>query len=302
MELQTVAKSDCLSMLQSGDVKPKKSFTREDFEFGSKLGKGGFGTVYSAREKKNAFNVAIKIIFKAVLVNDRHMMQLKREIELQRNLLHPHILIFYAFFDDYDHVFVVLELCRFGSLFKVLRKSKTFSPHRSAYVVDCVASALQYCHDRHVIHRDIKPDNILLNEKFEPKVADFGWAVRDEDGNRQTLCGTPSYLSPEMLDVSQNHAHTYKVDNWALGVVYYECLTGQKPFWHWNQAVTFRNIKQGLLRPDVKLTKEPMEIIRGLLTVDSNMRSELDAIRNNGYFRAQVAKYNARSNMFGARK
>uniref|UniRef100_A0A7E4W0E9 Aurora kinase n=1 Tax=Panagrellus redivivus TaxID=6233 RepID=A0A7E4W0E9_PANRE len=280
-------------MQPSGDAQQKKkSFVPSDFDFGKKLGQGRFGTVFLGREKKNNFTLAIKVMYKTMLTHDQTLLQMKREIELQYFLLHKNILILYGFFDDLNHVYILLEACQLGSLFKILRDNKCLTVHRATYVIDCMADALNYCHVRHVIHRDIKPENILLTEQFEPKLADFGWAVHAVSTSRETLCGTPDYLSPEMLNSDNNHAHTFKIDNWAIGVLYYECLTGQTPFYSKDQTMTFRNIQHARIQPHSKIPEGAMNVIRGLLTIDVEKRSELNDVRNDEFIRGQVEKYN----------
>uniref|UniRef100_A0A7E4V067 Aurora kinase n=1 Tax=Panagrellus redivivus TaxID=6233 RepID=A0A7E4V067_PANRE len=293
-KLQLTQKTNGTSQ-PGGDVQPKKkTFAESDFEFGkNRLGQGRFGSVFPAREKKNNFPVAIKVMFKNMLTNDQTLLQLKREIELQYYLLHKNILTLYGFFDDHDHVYIVLELCQLGSLFKVIKKYVKLTLHRATYVIDCMADALNYCHARHVIHRDIKPENVLLTEKFVPKLADFGWAVHAVSSSRQTLCGTPDYLSPEMLNTDNNHSHTYKIDNWAIGVLYYECLTGQTPFYSKDQTMTFRNIQRANIKPHADVPEAAMNVIKGLLTIDVQKRSELKDVRDNKFVREQVEKYNS---------
>uniref|UniRef100_A0A7E4W2V4 Aurora kinase n=1 Tax=Panagrellus redivivus TaxID=6233 RepID=A0A7E4W2V4_PANRE len=283
-----------------GDAQRK--FVVSDFEFGKKLGQGRFGTVFLGREKKNNFILAIKRINNITLTSDQTLLQMKREIELQYYLLHKNILLLYGFFDDLNHVYILLEACPAGTLFRALKLNGGLNVPRATYVVDCVADALNYCHDRHVIHRDVKPENILLTEEFVPKLADFGWAVCTEKKNRETYCGTPHYLSPEMLNSDNNHAHTFKIDNWALGVLYYECLTSQTPFYSKDKTMTFHNIKCARIRQHKHITAGVLNVITGLLTVDVEKRSELNDFRNDKFIRGQVEEYNTNMSVRRAAK
>uniref|UniRef100_A0A7E4ZZY9 Aurora kinase n=1 Tax=Panagrellus redivivus TaxID=6233 RepID=A0A7E4ZZY9_PANRE len=247
----------------SVDRPEKKVCVRSDFEIGKMLGKGGFGTVYLCREIKTNKTMAIKEVKKSKLTNEQALQQLKREIQCQHSLRHNHILQLHDYFDDLQHVYILLEACQLGSLYRFVRKHDGLSLHRATYVIDCMADALNYCHIRHVIHRDIKPENILLTEEFVPKLADFGWAVRTEKKTQETMCGTPDYLSPEMLNSRNKHAHTFKVDNWAIGVLYYECLAGRAPFSGKDQATTFRNIEAARIHSHSKIPDDAMKIIKG---------------------------------------
>uniref|UniRef100_A0A7E4UZB1 Aurora kinase n=1 Tax=Panagrellus redivivus TaxID=6233 RepID=A0A7E4UZB1_PANRE len=271
----------------------KKVCVAADFEFEKMLGKGGFGTVHLCREMKTNKTLAIKMVQKSKLTNAQALVQMQREIELQDSLRHNHILLLLGYFDDPQHVYILLEACQLGSLYRYVRKHKGLSLHRATYVIDCMADALNYCHIRRVIHRDVKPENVLLTEQFEPKLADFGWAVRSEKKTQETLCGTPDYLSPEMLNSSKNHAHTYKVDNWALGVLYYECLSDRAPFHGKDQEMTFQNIEHARIQQNSKIPADAMKIIKGLLTIDVKKRSELNDVRDDQFIRFQVEKYNS---------
>uniref|UniRef100_A0A7E4W0U1 Aurora kinase n=1 Tax=Panagrellus redivivus TaxID=6233 RepID=A0A7E4W0U1_PANRE len=277
--------------------KPKKRFIANDFEWTEKpMGKGSFGSVFKCREKKNDFPVAIKAVKKTILTADDKLLQLTREIELQTVLLHKNIVILYGFFDNYDYVFIILELCTLGTLSRMLRREKCLAVSRASYYADCIADALDYCHARNVIHRDVKPANVLITASMEPKLADFGFAVHDVDFRRETVCGTPSYLSPEMLNDDTNHAHTTKVDNWALGVLFYECLTGRTPFRATDQATTFRNIVNAKIECDSKVSNAAMTVIKGLLTVNVEKRLGLKEFRQNPFVQSEVNKYQSANN------
>lgn len=119
----------------------------------------------------------MKSLDHASLAKDKITHQIKREIQIQFHLKHKNIISLYGAFTTETHIFIILEHAKNGSLFQLLQRYKMLSPHRSAYIVDCVADALSYCHGFNVIHRDIKPENILLTETCEPKLADFGCSV-----------------------------------------------------------------------------------------------------------------------------
>lgn len=111
-----------------------------------------------------------------------------------------------------------------------------------------MADALKYCHSKKVIHRDIKPENLLLGSKKELKIADFGWSVHAPSSRRETLCGTLDYLPPEMVS---GGTHDHKVDLWGIGVLCYECLAGNPPFFSLTYDQTYTNIKKGIFKcPD----------------------------------------------------
>ncbi|XP_033125373.1 aurora kinase A-A-like [Anneissia japonica] len=218
---------------------PKSKWTLQDFDIGRPLGKGKFGNVYLAREKQSKFIVALKVLFKSQLLKSNVEHQLRREIEIQAHLRHPHILRLYGYFYDATRVYLILEFAPKGELYKELQKHGRFDERRSSNYIGQLAEALLYCHSKKVIHRDIKPENLLLGLKGDLKIADFGWSVHAPSSRRATLCGTLDYLPPEMIE---GKMHDANVDLWSLGVLCYEFLVGKPPFEAEGNSETYRRI------------------------------------------------------------
>jgi aurora kinase A len=210
-----------------------------DFDIGKPLGKGKFGSVYLAREKKSKFIVALKVLFKSQLVKSNVEHQLRREIEIQSHLRHPNILRLYGYFYDATRVYLILEYAPRGELYKELQKCVFFDEKLTAKYIYQLADALKYCHTKKVIHRDIKPENLLVNAKGDLKIADFGWSVHAPSSRRTTMCGTLDYLPPEMIE---HKAHDEKVDLWCLGILCYEFLVGKPPFEAETSKLTYDRI------------------------------------------------------------
>jgi len=211
-----------------------------DFEIGRPLGKGKFGNVYLARDKKFRIPVALKIMFKSQLIKGNVEHQLIREIEIQAHLRHPNILRMYNYFFDDKKIYLMLEYAINGELYRKLQECKRFDEERTARYIFQVSDALNYCHVKNVIHRDIKPENILLGDDDTIKIADFGWSVHAPGQRRKTMCGTIDYLPPEMVE---GHPHDAKVDYWSVGVLCYEFLVGKPPFESQDTNETYRRIR-----------------------------------------------------------
>ena len=156
---------------------------------------------------------ALKCLEKRQLQKNSVEHQLRREIEIQSHLSHPHILSLYGYFWDKNRIYLIVEYAHGGEMYKVLTRTvernernlgikKGFTESKTAVWVYQLADALNYCHNKHVIHRDIKPENLLLGLNNELKLADFGWSVHAPSSRRTTLCGTLDYLPPEMIDQS----------------------------------------------------------------------------------------------------
>ncbi|XP_063205965.1 aurora kinase A [Chroicocephalus ridibundus] len=237
----------------------KRQWSLDDFEIGRPLGKGKFGNVYLAREKKSKFILALKVLFKTQLEEAGVEHQLRREVEIQSHLRHPNILRLYGYFHDVTRVYLMLEYAPRGEVYKELQKLTKFDEQRTATYVTELADALSYCHSKSVIHRDIKPENLLLGSNGELKIADFGWSVHAPSSRRTTLCGTLDYLPPEMIE---GRTHDEKVDIWSLGVLCYEFLVGKPPF----EAETYQETYRAISRVEFKFPPFVSEGARDLIS------------------------------------
>lgn len=216
-----------------------KRWQLSDFEIGKPLGRGKFGNVYLAREKKSKYIVALKVLFKSQLINNNVHHQLKREIEIQSHLRHSNILRLFGYFYDDTRVYLILEYAQKGELYTLLRNAGRFDEKQAAIYLSQLIEALRYCHERNVIHRDIKPENILVDGKGQVKIADFGWSVHAPSSRRDTMCGTLDYLAPEMI---QHRPYDHTVDLWCLGILAFEFLVGNPPFETQNATETYKRI------------------------------------------------------------
>ncbi|XP_023841823.1 aurora kinase B isoform X2 [Salvelinus sp. IW2-2015] len=254
---------------------PAKKFTIHDFDIGRPLGKGKFGNVYVARDKKLNFIVALKVLFKSQMEKEGVEHQLRREIEIQSHLRHPNILRFYNYFHDSSRVFLILEYAPRGEMYKELQKCGRFDDQRTATYMEELADALQYCHERKVIHRDIKPENLLLGLRGELKIADFGWSVHAPSLRRRTMCGTLDYLPPEMIE---GKIHDEKVDLWSIGVLCYECLVGNPPFETASHSDTYKRITKVDLQFPKVVSDGARDLVSKLLRHSPSMRLPLQSV------------------------
>uniref|UniRef100_A0A1I7Z5K3 Aurora kinase n=1 Tax=Steinernema glaseri TaxID=37863 RepID=A0A1I7Z5K3_9BILA len=220
----------------------RKMWVLDDFEIGRSLGRGKFGTVFLARDRKSKFVVALKVITKKQIEKYSMVSQIGREVSIQYEMRHKNILRLYGYFHDKIRMYIVLEFAGRGNLFDVMKKLKKFPGNRAAFYISQVVSAVQYCHEKGVFHRDLKLENLLLTEKEVIKLADFGWSVQVDasDIRRSTTCGTLDYICPEMLD---EKPHTHTVDNWSVGVLLYEFIAGHAPFAVEGAADTIQRIR-----------------------------------------------------------
>lgn len=257
-----------------------------DFDIGKPLGRGKFGCVYLAREKKTKFICALKVLFKSQLSKAGVEHQLRREIEIQSHLRNPNILRLYGYFYDANRVYLILEYAAKGELYKVLQKEEKFTEAKTAKYINQLAGALAYCHKKHVIHRDIKPENLLLGTKGNLKIADFGWSVHAPNNRRNTLCGTLDYLPPEMIEGKD---HDQNVDVWSLGVLMYEFLVGSPPFEAQGHNETYRRISKVDLRFPSHVNPQARDLISKLLVKQPSARLPLEEVLKHPFITTHIS-------------
>ncbi len=196
------------------------------------LGKGGMGMVYKARQPHLDRIVALKILPRDAAKDPAFAERFQREAKALARLNHPNIVAIYDFGQSGDYFYFLMEYVD-GANLRQLERSRRLSPEEAFAIVPRICEALQYAHDAGIVHRDVKPENILIAKSGRVKIADFGIAKivgKNEDysltGTRHAL-GTPNYMAPEQMDTPTKVDH--RADIYALGVVFYEMLTGELP-------------------------------------------------------------------------
>jgi serine/threonine protein kinase len=204
------------------------------FEIHSVLGKGGFAIVYEAVHRTNRKLVAVKQTFFPHPEQNEHEidMTLTELAALKQGGDHPFIIKLHSAFREYSTCYLVLDLLVGGDIRYQLRNFQLFQEHHVAYFISCIGLALHHIHLKGIIHRDVKPENILLGHTGRPYLSDFGTSYVITDPNMLPYCtaasGTLPYLAPEVLTISR--CHSYQADFWSLGIVAYELLFHCRPF------------------------------------------------------------------------
>jgi len=197
---------------------------------------------------------------------------------------------FYDYFEDADHVYIMLELCANQTLNEFMRRrppKRLAEPEAIFYVYELIL-ALQYLHRRRVIHRDLKLGNLFLDQSMRLKVGDFGLAAQLEyDGERKrTICGTPNYIAPEILE--GKYGHSFEVDIWSLGVIIYTMVIGRPPFETSDVKTTYKRIRinQYSFPDSVRVSPQVKELIGRILQTDPGKRPSLEEILNSSWLRS----------------
>ena len=202
------------------------------YELRERIGAGGFGAVYRAHQTTVGREVAMKIILPGFANQPEFVRRFETEAQVIARLEHLHIVPLYDYWREPDGAYLIMRWLRGGSLRDALQRSGAYDLEGAALLLDQMASALNSAHQHQVIHRDLKPGNVLLDEDGNAYLADFGIAkdlanFQDSTSQADAIVGSPDYLSPEQ---ARSEPVTPQTDIYNLGVVLYEILTGLHPF------------------------------------------------------------------------
>jgi len=249
------------------------------------LGKGAFGLVSLVVDPNTNQSYALKAIKKAQIVElgqQSHIINEKRVMEKMNN---PFLVNLRGTYKDKYKVYFLLDVCLGGELFTILRRRRYFNEATSKFYAGCVVEAFDYMHSRRIIYRDLKPENLVLDDQGYLKVTDFGFAKVVKD-KTFTLCGTPDYLAPEIVT---GQGHGKGVDWWTLGILIYEMLASFPPFFDDEPIETYRKIIKCRLKFPRYFSHEAKELIKSLLRAKPTkrlgvLRGGADNIRKHSWF------------------
>ncbi len=271
------------------------------------IGRGGMGVVFKGRQKSLGRDVAIKVLPKELDYDPSFSDRFLRECRTLAGLSHPNVVTVYDAGVAAGHNYLLMELVDGTDLAKLMR-SGDVQPDQALSVVSQICEALQYAHDQGVVHRDIKPGNILLDREGHVKLGDFGLAklLRSDESMRLTgtmqAMGTPQYMAPEQLERPLEVDH--RADLYSLGVVLYELLTGELPLGRFEEPSKRADVDVELDEVVMKtLEKEPDQRYQSASEVRVEVQRASDAARGDGRGRPRNVSAGAagRSSKYGAR-
>jgi serine/threonine protein kinase/tetratricopeptide (TPR) repeat protein len=238
-----------------------------NYQILEEIGRGGMGVIYRARQRHSRRIVAIKRVLSYHADSQDTLMRFRREAQAAANLDHPNILPIYEVSESHDGLpFFSMKFASGGSLLEAAPALRS-EPRRAVALLAKVARALQYAHDQGILHRDLKPGNILLDARGEPMVSDFGLAKWLEPTGRLTrtpsIFGTPGYIAPEQVDGSDTKL-TSAADVYGLGAVLFDLLAGRPPF---TGEHALKTIQQAAEKPAPKLRTLAPGLDRDLETI-----------------------------------
>mmetsp|Transcript_10748 Transcript_10748/g.21003 ORF Transcript_10748/g.21003 Transcript_10748/m.21003 type:complete len:483 (+) Transcript_10748:135-1583(+) len=203
------------------------------------------------------------------------------------SLNHPYIIKLVNHFEDDSNFYLILELAEGGSLFNYSSKRRGLDEPTVAQYLREVSLAVNYLHCKQppIIHRDIKPENILLDEKLRAKLCDFGWSNFFTEEIRQTMCGTPEYLAPEMI---RKAGHDTRLDLWNLGVLLYELLAGVAPFKGRNKDELYATILRNKIEFPKSFPLSAKDLVKRLLKSNPEERISIPELLNHPWMRSHA--------------
>lgn len=224
-------------------VKPSILRITDVYKMGKTLGSGTFGSVRIVTHKESGHQRAVKIFRKSTYPSKKEIAKLHSEIEILKNLDHPHIIQIYEYFEDPKRFYIIMEKCEGGELYSQIVKQISFTEQDACGIIKQLVSALAYLHSQKIVHRDVKPENILFEYRDDLssiKLIDFGVASFFEDQmNLKEPVGTLYYSAPEVL----NKDYDAKCDLWSCGIITFLLLTGHPPFNTEDDGIIIEKVK-----------------------------------------------------------
>ena len=241
------------------------------------IGEGTFGKVRLGLHRLTNTRVAIKQIPKA------HSASLTREIHHHRRLHHPNVMQLYEVIATEQFIWMVSEICAGGELYDYLVENQVLAEPEARRIFGQLCLAVAYVHSKGIVHRDLKLENILLDERCNVKLGDFGF-TREFERNRlmDTFCGTTGYAAPEMLAGKRYTGQ--EVDIWSLGVILYALLCGALPFDDDDESVMKQKILQGDYEIPDCLSEDAQSLIASILQQDPTKRPSIQSILSHPWF------------------
>jgi len=259
----------------------------DDLEQHATLGTGSFGRVRLCRHKTDRKFYALKILKKTEVLYLKQVEHVKTEKKILEEIEHVNIVNMLGAFQDDKNLYLLLEYIIGGEFFSHLRKAGRFPNDTARYYAAQVTLVFQYLHERTILYRDLKPENLLLDQQGNCKVTDFGFAKKVEY-RTWTLCGTPEYLAPEII-LSKGHGKA--VDWWASGILIYEMLAGYPPFYDDDPLGIYQKVLEGKVKFPWHFDRHSKDLIKKLLTADltkrlGNLKAGADDVKKHKWFTA----------------
>jgi len=257
------------------------------------IGKGEFGKVKLAYDPQKEIEVAIKFIKRSNITSAQKQAKLEREINILQNLNHPNIVRLYDVIETEKYIGIVMAYANGGELFEYISENQYLSEEESAKFFIQLLDGVQYLHSRHIVHRDLKLENLLLDDKGDIIITDFGFANnsrKNPSGLLSTSCGSPCYAAPELV-INDNYIGE-AADIWSCGIILYAMLCGYLPFDDdpnnpdgENLDLLYKYILESQLTFPEYVSEDAQELVCGMLIPDPEKRWPMEKVINHRWLR-----------------
>ncbi|EEC19479.1 map/microtubule affinity-regulating kinase 2,4, putative [Ixodes scapularis] len=309
-ESVTTDQGEDASMLAPRTTASSRSRTSEEPHIGryrllKTIGKGNFAKVKLAKHVPTGKEVAIKIIDKTQL-NPSSLQKLFREVRIMKMLDHPNIVKLYQVIETEKTLYLVMEYASGGEVFDYLVAHGRMKEKEARAKFRQIVSAVQYCHQKRIIHRDLKAENLLLDGEMNIKIADFGFSNEFVPGMKlDTFCGSPPYAAPELFQGKKYDGP--EVDVWSLGVILYTLVSGSLPFDGANLKELRERVLRGKYRIPFYMSTDCENLLKKFLVLNPAKRATLEVIMkdkwmNIGYEEDELKPYLEPETDFGDSK
>ncbi|XP_072516033.1 serine/threonine-protein kinase MARK1 [Salminus brasiliensis] len=240
------------------------------------IGKGNFAKVKLARHVLTGREVAVKIIDKTQL-NPTSLQKLFREVRIMKILNHPNIVKLFEVIETEKTLYLIMEYASGGEVFDYLVAHGRMKEKEARAKFRQIVSAVQYCHQKRIVHRDLKAENLLLDADMNIKIADFGFSNEFTIGSKlDTFCGSPPYAAPELFQGKKYDGP--EVDVWSLGVILYTLVSGSLPFDGQNLKELRERVLRGKYRIPFYMSTDCENLLKKLLVLNPGKRGSLEQI------------------------
>ena len=261
--------------------------TKIKYKKGRKLGGGGFGEVYEFIDIETNKKRAAKIIPNSRIDNDpQSNIAYTNEYKFNTYLDFKYLCKCHSTFKDNQNAYFILDYQPNKTLSELLHKRQLSEIEIKHYCFELLL-AIEYLHKRNIIHRDIKLSNVLLSEKMEVRLCDFGLAIENGIDGQKNICGTPNYIAPELLNHKNGLNYSFEIDIWAFGVMLYSLYYHKTPFEQEIKGKTKYNIQNIIYSfpKEIQISKEAKDLISSILVKDPSHRPKIDQIKASAFFK-----------------
>ncbi|XP_002738751.1 testis-specific serine/threonine-protein kinase 2-like [Saccoglossus kowalevskii] len=269
----------------------EESLKKKGYIVGPVLGEGSYAKVKSAYSEQKKERVAIKIINRKKAPRDFQKKFLPRELEIVKDISHKNIIQVFDVMDLGDRVYITMEIAGHGDLLDYIKLRGAIKEETANQMFLELCDGIEYCHEKNIVHRDLKCENILLDVNNHIKITDFGFARRIHDGDMsKTFCGSAAYAAPEILQGIPYDATGY--DIWSMGVILYIMVCGSMPYDDTNVKKMVKDqMEKGLgFSRSKKLSTECKDLIKHMLNVNPEERAKMSELRCNSWMSRMSAK------------